>query len=111
MSNPSRVLHCSRRNPVAADLQASPGLPLAVPRLGPEQSDPHRSESPPLPIPTRARTSALGGYVTGNGVGLGRGAVRRSETFIIPIASCFQGTILALTPAMLPTAGSVARGH
>jgi hypothetical protein len=76
-----------------------------------EPSGPNRSASPPLPIPTRARTSALGGYVTGNGVGLGRGAVRRSETFIIPIASCFQGTILALTPAMLPTAGSVARGH
>jgi hypothetical protein len=63
----------------------------------PGPSGPHRSASPPLPIPTRARTSALGGYVTGNGVGLGRGAVRRSETFIIPIASCLQGTILALS--------------
>jgi hypothetical protein len=30
------------------------------------------------------------------------GAVRRSETFIIPIASCLQGTILAPTPARLP---------
>jgi hypothetical protein len=45
-------------------------------------------------------------------VGLGRGgAVRRSETFFIPIASCLQGTILASTPARPPTAGSVARGH
>jgi hypothetical protein len=33
--------------------------------------------SPPLSIPIRARTSALGGYVTGHGVGLGRGAVRQ----------------------------------
>jgi hypothetical protein len=48
----------------------------------------------------------------GNVVGLGRGgAVRRSETFIIPIASCLQGTILALTSARPPTAGSVAHGH
>jgi hypothetical protein len=39
------------------------------------------------------------------------GAVRRSETFIIPIVSCLQGTILAPTPARLPTAGSVAHGH
>jgi hypothetical protein len=39
------------------------------------------------------------------------GAVRRSETFIIPIASCLQGTILAPTPARFPTAGSVAHGH
>jgi hypothetical protein len=30
------------------------------------------------------------------------GAVRRSETFIIPIASCLQGTILAPTPARPP---------
>jgi hypothetical protein len=45
-------------------------------------------------------------------VGLGRGgAVRRSEFFIIPIASCLQGTILAPTPARPPTDGSVAHGH
>jgi hypothetical protein len=37
--------------------------------------------------------------------------VRRSETFIIPIASCLQGTILAPTPARLSTAGSVAHCH
>jgi hypothetical protein len=37
--------------------------------------------------------------------------VRRSETFTIPIASCLQGTILAPSPAGLPTAGSVAHGH
>jgi hypothetical protein len=30
------------------------------------------------------------------------GAVRRSETFFIPIASCLQGTILVPTPARLP---------
>jgi hypothetical protein len=30
------------------------------------------------------------------------GAVRRSETFIIPIASCLQGTILAPIPARPP---------
>jgi hypothetical protein len=36
-------------------------------------------------------------------VGLGQGgAVRRSETFTIPIASCLQGTILAPTPARPP---------
>jgi hypothetical protein len=35
-------------------------------------SGPHRSASPPIPIPTRARTSALGGYVTGHG-----GALRK----------------------------------
>ena len=29
-------------------------------------------------------------------------AVRRSETFTIPIASCLQGTILAPTPARPP---------
>jgi hypothetical protein len=34
----------------------------------PTPSNPHRSASPPKPIPTRARTSALGGYVTGHGV-------------------------------------------
>jgi hypothetical protein len=39
------------------------------------------------------------------------GAVRRSGTFINPIGSCLQGTILALTSARLPTAGSVAHGH
>jgi PAB1-binding protein PBP1 len=45
-------------------------------------------------------------------VGLGRGgAMRRSVPFIIPISSCPQGTILAPTPARLPTAGSVAHGH
>jgi hypothetical protein len=31
-----------------------------------------------------------------------RGAVRRSETFMIPIASCLRGTILAPIPARLP---------
>jgi hypothetical protein len=47
------------------------------------------------------------------------GAVRRSEIiiipiaeiFIIPIASCLQGMVLALSPARLPTASSVAHGH
>jgi hypothetical protein len=34
----------------------------------PTPSNPHRSASPPKLIPTRARTSALGGYVTGHGV-------------------------------------------
>ena len=33
----------------------------------PEPSGPHSSASPPLPIPTQASTSALGGYVTGHG--------------------------------------------
>jgi hypothetical protein len=47
---------------------------------------------------------------SGVGLGLG-GAVRRSETFIIPIASCLQGKILAPSTARLPTAGSVALGH
>jgi hypothetical protein len=37
--------------------------------------------------------------------------MRRSEAFIIPIASCLQGMIMAPTPARPPTAGSVALGH
>jgi hypothetical protein len=45
------------------------------------------------------------------GSGSGGGAVRRSEPFIVPIASCLQGTILAPTPARLLTVGSVAHGH
>jgi hypothetical protein len=67
-----------RATAAAALRQRAPGLtrvtvhgPWARP---PGPTGPHRSASQPIPIPTRARTSALGGYVTGHGVGLGRGA-------------------------------------
>jgi hypothetical protein len=58
-----------------------PGLPGLAPVIArgpgarpPTPSDPHRSASPPIPIPTQARTSALGGYVTGHGIGSGGSA-------------------------------------
>ena len=64
-----------------------------------------------MPIPTRARTSALGDYVTGHGVGLGRG---RGEAIRIIYYSDRQlppGHDPGADSGEAPTAGSVAHGH
>jgi hypothetical protein len=68
-----------------------------------------------MPIPTRARTSALGGYVTGHGVGAGSGsggglgeAIRNiyySDRQLPP------GHDPGADSGEAPTAGSVAHGH
>jgi hypothetical protein len=65
----------------------SPGpRPVDRPRPpgpGPESSGPHRIASPPLPIPNRARTSAIGRLHRWPWSQARAGdAVRRSETFI-----------------------------
>jgi hypothetical protein len=83
------------------DRWRSLGSAPSHPALTSQRARRYRSRPGPAPPP-------LGGYVTGHGVGL---AGRRPETFLLPIASCLQGTILAPISATLATAGSVAHSH
>jgi hypothetical protein len=64
-----------------------------------------------MPIPTRARTSALGGYVTGHGVGLGRGRGEAIRNIYYSDRQLPPGHDPGADSGEAPTAGSVAHGH
>jgi hypothetical protein len=68
LGSTTRALGRGCRGPSRRSSGPRPGDRSRSRGSAPEPSGPHRSASPPMPIPTRARTSALGGYVTGHGV-------------------------------------------
>jgi hypothetical protein len=72
----------------------------------PTQSGPHRSASPLIPIPTRARTSTLRGYVTGHGVSLGPSGPLRTvaKGAVPPVTSVLVVTAVTL-PIVTPQGG------